>query len=148
MSESTAGDHVSPTERVRVHLDGAALHLVFDNPARHNAMSVDMWDAVPPLLRQAGEDDRVRLVVFTGAGDTRPPLRFTILSQWVLMLPLAYGFTMFSALDFFGPWIAWAFSPCVQLLLTLAHFVRGRWKIPFGAAGSRDRAEPGPLNDA
>ncbi len=66
---------------------------------------------------------------FTGAGDTRPPLRFTVLSQWVLMLPLAYGFTLFSALDFFGPWIAWALAPLVQLILTLTHFVRGRWKI-------------------
>lgn len=69
MSDPTAGDYVSPTERVRVRLDGGALHLVFDNPGRHNAMSVDMWDAMSPLLRQAGEDDRVRLVVFSGAGE-------------------------------------------------------------------------------
>ncbi|MFB3785876.1 MAG: MATE family efflux transporter [bacterium] len=86
--------------------------------------------------------------VFTGAGDTRPPLRFTILSQWLLMLPLAYGFTMFSSLDFFGPWIAWALAPLVQLLLTLAHFIRGRWKIPFRAAGGRDHTESPPLNEA
>jgi enoyl-CoA hydratase len=28
-----------------------------------------MWEAVPPLLAQAADDDRVRLVVFSGAGD-------------------------------------------------------------------------------
>ena len=28
-----------------------------------------MWGAVPPLLTQAAGDDRVRLVVFSGAGD-------------------------------------------------------------------------------
>jgi hypothetical protein len=49
-----------PTERVQVRLDGAALHIVFNNPARHNALSVDMWGAVPPLLAQAEHDDRVR----------------------------------------------------------------------------------------
>jgi enoyl-CoA hydratase/carnithine racemase len=37
--------------------------------ARHNALSVDMWEAVPVLLNQAEHDPRVRLVVFTGAGE-------------------------------------------------------------------------------
>ncbi len=61
--------YTSPTDRVQVHLDGPALHIVFNNPARHNALSVDMWGAVPPLLAQAAADERVRLVVFSGAGD-------------------------------------------------------------------------------
>ena len=45
--------YVSPTERVKAWLDGAALHIRFNNPAKHNALSVDMWEAVPPLLAQA-----------------------------------------------------------------------------------------------
>ncbi|HSW05336.1 enoyl-CoA hydratase [Aquabacterium sp.] len=65
----TPSDYVSPTERVLVRLEGSALHIVFNNPARHNALSVDMWGAVPPLLAQAAGDERVRLVVFSGAGD-------------------------------------------------------------------------------
>ncbi|MEO5672000.1 MAG: enoyl-CoA hydratase [Ramlibacter sp.] len=59
----------SSTGRVETWLDGAALHIRFNNPARHNALSVDMWEAVPPLLALAQRDDRVRLVVFSGAGD-------------------------------------------------------------------------------
>src|SRR5687768_15822555 len=61
--------YVSPTERVKVRLEGSALHIVFDNVARHNALSVDMWGAVPPLLAQAAIDDDVRMVVFSGAGE-------------------------------------------------------------------------------
>ncbi len=61
-------DYVSPTERVRVWRAGPALHLRFNNPARHNALSVDMWEAVPTLLAQAAGDERVRLVVFSGEG--------------------------------------------------------------------------------
>jgi enoyl-CoA hydratase/carnithine racemase len=64
-----AAEYRSPTDRVHVRLDGAALHIVFNNPARHNALSVDMWGAVPALLAQAAADERVRLVVFSGAGD-------------------------------------------------------------------------------
>ena len=61
--------YTSPTERVIVRLDGSTLHIVFNHPARHNALSVDMWGAVPPLLEQAERDERVRLVVFSGAGE-------------------------------------------------------------------------------
>jgi enoyl-CoA hydratase len=64
-----AADYKSPTERVESWLDGATLHIRFNNPARHNALSVDMWEAVPQLLAPAESDERVRLVVFSGAGE-------------------------------------------------------------------------------
>jgi enoyl-CoA hydratase/carnithine racemase len=66
---TAAAEYTSPTARVLVRLDGAALHIAFNNPARHNALSVDMWAAVPALLAQAAADERVRIVVFSGAGD-------------------------------------------------------------------------------
>jgi enoyl-CoA hydratase len=65
----TAPTYASTTERVQTWLDGPALHIRFNNPAKHNALSVDMWEAVPPLLGLARDDERVRLVVFSGAGD-------------------------------------------------------------------------------
>lgn len=61
--------YTSPTDRVETWLDGTALHIRFNNPARLNALSVDMWEAVPALLAQAADDDRVRVVVFSGAGE-------------------------------------------------------------------------------
>ncbi len=60
---------VASTERVKTWLEGAVLHIRFNNPAKHNALSVDMWEAVPPLLEQAEKDDNVRMVVFSGEGD-------------------------------------------------------------------------------
>lgn len=59
----------SPTERMQVWTDASTLHIRFNNPARHNAVSVDMWQAIPPLLAQAENDDQIRLVVFSGAGE-------------------------------------------------------------------------------
>jgi len=59
----------STTDRVQAWLDGTTLHIRFNNPAKHNALSVDMWEAVPPLLALAQDDERVRLVVFSGAGE-------------------------------------------------------------------------------
>jgi enoyl-CoA hydratase len=59
----------SPTERVQAWTEASTLHIRFNNPSRHNALSVEMWQAVPPLLRQAEQDESIRLVVFSGAGD-------------------------------------------------------------------------------
>jgi enoyl-CoA hydratase len=59
----------STTERVKTWLDGQALHIRFNNPAKHNALSMDMWEAVPPLLARAATDDNVRVVVFSGEGE-------------------------------------------------------------------------------
>ncbi len=59
----------SPSPQVQAWRDEATLHIRFNNPARHNALSVDMWQAVPVLLAQAAADPRIRLVVFSGAGD-------------------------------------------------------------------------------
>ena len=61
--------YTAGTDRVLAWLDAGTLHIRFNNPARHNALSVDMWEAVPRLLRVARDDDRVRLVVFSGAGE-------------------------------------------------------------------------------
>jgi enoyl-CoA hydratase/carnithine racemase len=66
MTEPT---YASGTDRVQTWLDGSTLHIRFNNPAKHNALSVDMWEAVPSLLALANEDDHVRLVVFSGTGE-------------------------------------------------------------------------------
>jgi enoyl-CoA hydratase len=64
----TALTYQSNTERVNSWLVDSTLMIEFNNPARHNALSVDMWEAIPPLLSLAETDARVRLVVFQGAG--------------------------------------------------------------------------------
>ena len=61
--------YTSTTERVKTWLDGSVLHIRFNNPAKHNALSVDMWEAVPPLLDRAEKDDGVRMVVLSGEGE-------------------------------------------------------------------------------
>jgi enoyl-CoA hydratase len=70
MTEALApATYASPTERVQAWTEASTLHIRFNNPARHNALSVDMWQAVPPLLAQAEKDPAIRLVVFSGAGE-------------------------------------------------------------------------------
>ena len=42
--------------------------LTFNNPERHNAMSLDMWRAASTVLEQFEQDPAVRVIVLTGAG--------------------------------------------------------------------------------
>ena len=43
--------------------------IVFSNVARHNAMSYDMWRAVPEAIARFEADPEVRAIAFTGDGD-------------------------------------------------------------------------------
>jgi len=58
-----------PTDRVIARIEGAVGWLVFNNPARRNAMSQDMWEAVPLAFDAFEADPAVRVVVLKGAGD-------------------------------------------------------------------------------
>jgi enoyl-CoA hydratase len=59
---------LSRTKRVIAERDGAIGWITFNNPERHNAMSVDMWEALPDILDAYEADPAVRVVVMTGAG--------------------------------------------------------------------------------
>ena len=58
-----------PTDKMRAYRNGAIGHIVFNNPERHNAVSLEMWDAVEIALRAFKGDDQVRLVILSGAGE-------------------------------------------------------------------------------
>ena len=49
--------------------EGAVGWIVFSNPARFNAMTFDMWRALPERLAAFDADPAVRLVVLAGDGD-------------------------------------------------------------------------------
>ncbi len=56
------------TERMIARKDGPVGWMQFNNPARHNAVSLDMWKAVPEIMAEFEQDDQIRVVVLSGAG--------------------------------------------------------------------------------
>jgi enoyl-CoA hydratase len=48
--------------------EGRVGYVIFNNPERHNAVSLEMWEATARILEDFGKDDEVRVVVLTGAG--------------------------------------------------------------------------------
>ncbi len=53
---------------VRIERDGPIARMVFDHEQRRNAITVDMWEAIPGAVREAQDDPTIRVVVMRGAG--------------------------------------------------------------------------------
>lgn len=57
------------TDRMLAEKEGGIGWMIYNNPARHNAMSMEMQEAVPVILDDFQRDTDVRVVVIRGAGD-------------------------------------------------------------------------------
>jgi len=55
--------------RVRSETAGALGWVVFDQPERRNAISVEMWEQLPGAVAELADDPAVRAVVMRGEGD-------------------------------------------------------------------------------
>lgn len=56
------------TDKMLSRKEGGVGIVTFNNPQRHNAVSLDMWEATKRILDDFAADDGVRAVVLTGAG--------------------------------------------------------------------------------
>lgn len=57
------------TEKLVATKEGPIGWIVFNNPARHNAVSLEMWQSMPLVLDAFAQDPEVRVVILRGAGD-------------------------------------------------------------------------------
>ena len=60
---------VVKTERMIAEKDGAIGWITFNNPARHNAVSMVMWEALLDIVNDYEHDESIRVIVIRGAGD-------------------------------------------------------------------------------
>ncbi len=56
------------TDKMLARKDGAVGWMTFNNPERHNAVSMEMWLAAEEILADFAKDPAVRVIVITGAG--------------------------------------------------------------------------------
>lgn len=59
-----------PAMEGRIHIEtaGGLGRIVIDNPGRHNALSLAMWQAIPNAVAMLQSDPDVRVIVVTGSG--------------------------------------------------------------------------------
>ena len=59
---------MTQTDKMLSRKEGGVGYLTFNNPERHNAVSLDMWEAAAGFLEDFKNDKNIRVVVVTGAG--------------------------------------------------------------------------------
>ena len=59
---------MTQTDKMLSRKDGGVGYLIFNNPERHNAVSLEMWDAASGIHGDFAADNAIRVVVLTGAG--------------------------------------------------------------------------------
>lgn len=57
------------TDKLIATKEGSIGWIIFNNPARHNAVSLEMWQSIPPVLDAYAQDPDVRVVILRGAGE-------------------------------------------------------------------------------
>ena len=59
---------MSQTDKILARKQAGVGLVTFNNPERHNAVSLEMWEATARVLADFAADNEVRVVVLTGAG--------------------------------------------------------------------------------
>ena len=56
------------TEKMLSRRDGAIGHMIFNQPEKHNAVSLEMWEAAERIMQDFEADPEIRVLVLSGAG--------------------------------------------------------------------------------
>ena len=56
------------TQRMQAHIADGIGWMTFNNPARHNALSLEMWQGIGDILEHFAGNDEVRVIIMRGAG--------------------------------------------------------------------------------
>ncbi|GAB7018162.1 MATE family efflux transporter [Halostagnicola bangensis] len=70
---------------------------------------------------------QILMGAFRGSGSTRIAMGFSILSLWIIQIPIAYGLIQWAGMGETGVWIAMAVSNVVSVLIAGVWFLRGTW---------------------
>ena len=57
------------TPTIRYEVAGPLARITLANAARHNAMTLQMWQSLPDAIAKAVADNSVRLIVLSGEGE-------------------------------------------------------------------------------
>ncbi len=57
------------TDKLLLEKDGPIGWIVFNQPEKRNAVSQEMWEAMPGYVEDLATDDAIRVVILRGAGD-------------------------------------------------------------------------------
>ncbi|OLC15365.1 MAG: enoyl-CoA hydratase [Candidatus Rokubacteria bacterium 13_1_40CM_69_27] len=60
---------MTETPKLMLEKDGPIGWIIFNQPQKRNAVSLEMWQLMPDYVRDLATDDAIRVVILRGAGD-------------------------------------------------------------------------------
>ncbi len=60
---------MSATTKLLMEKDGAIGWIIFNQPEKRNAVSLEMWEAMPGYVNDLATDDAIRVIILRGAGE-------------------------------------------------------------------------------
>src|SRR5437899_5802822 len=60
---------MSEMPKLLLQKDGPIGWIIFNQPEKRNAVSLEMWQRMPEYVRDLAADDAIRVVILRGAGD-------------------------------------------------------------------------------
>ena len=57
------------TDKLQMKKDGPLGWIVFNQPEKRNAVSQEMWEAMPGYVEDLTNDPEIRVVILRGGGD-------------------------------------------------------------------------------
>ncbi len=60
---------MAASAKMRMEKEGPLGWIIFNQPEKRNAVSQEMWEMVPDMVRDLEEDDDIRVIILRGAGD-------------------------------------------------------------------------------
>ena len=60
---------MSDTPKLQMEKDGPIGWIIFNQPEKRNAVSLDMWQLMPGYVQDLDSDDAIRVVILRGAGE-------------------------------------------------------------------------------
>ena len=84
--------------------------------------------------------------VFRGAGSTRQSMMISLIMQYVLQLPFAWGVAYFTSFGVLGVWWSYAFANVITLGIAIDWLLRGPWRkqLVEGAPPPAEHRVAGP----
>jgi enoyl-CoA hydratase len=65
---TAAAEELPVEQRLLAKRENGVGHIIFNNPAKRNAVSLDMWKRLTALLKDYAEDPELKVLVISGAG--------------------------------------------------------------------------------
>jgi len=62
-------EYIMSTPHLSLHKEAPIAWITFNRPERRNAVSLEMWQAIPDFVAQVAADDDIRVLLIRGAGE-------------------------------------------------------------------------------